>query len=141
VGTYIFLQLSLSNGTGFGPHRCAILEAIDRYGSITAAARAVGRTYPWVYRVVQSMNEMYGGLVIIQNGGPNSGASLTERGRELSRLFRRMEGKVYASLEAEIRKFEKLGDEPPGSPAVIPRHLQVVPPIDRKGAAKKKKRS
>jgi molybdate transport system regulatory protein len=132
VAAYIFLQLTLSNGTGMGPHRCAILEAVDQFGSISAAARAVSRTYPWVWKLVQEMNEMYGEVIAVQNGGPKSGATLTSRGKTLVALYRGMERKVRESLEDDLKKFERFGGENPRAPEEIPRHLRVVDPDKQK---------
>src|SRR5262245_60552609 len=66
-----------------GPEQVAVLEAIDRGGSLSAAARALGVQYRRVWETVQAMNEAAGEpLVVSAVGGlQGGGATLTPLGR------------------------------------------------------------
>src|SRR5215470_1711179 len=66
-----------------GPEQLAILEAIDRCRSISAAARARGIPYRRAWELVQGMNEAAGELLVstATGGLQGGGAELTPLGR------------------------------------------------------------
>src|SRR5262245_38201384 len=79
-----------------GPERLDILEAIDRCGSISAAAGAIGIPYRRAWELVQGMNEAAGEpLVTTATGGVRGGgAQLTPLGRWAMAGFRELQGSL-----------------------------------------------
>ncbi|WP_245604059.1 molybdenum-dependent transcriptional regulator [Geoglobus ahangari] len=69
-----------------------ILEAIDRYRSISAASRHLGMSYRYVWGYIKRMEEATGRKIVeARKGGKGGGeARLTEFGKELLREFERM---------------------------------------------------
>lgn len=63
------------------------LEAVDRLGSVAAAARELGISASTVYRRVAALEESVGEPCLVRGPGK---AVLTERGRELARVGRAM---------------------------------------------------
>jgi len=74
------LRVLLGESIAIGPGKAALLEAIARNGSITAAARANGMSYRCAWNLVDSMNKCFvGPLVASSAGGQHGGgASLTD---------------------------------------------------------------
>lgn len=69
-----------------------ILEAIDRYGSISSASKALGMSYRYVWGYIRKMEEATGKKIVeARKGGKGGGeARLTDFGRKLLKEYRRM---------------------------------------------------
>ena len=89
----VFLRLDFAPGTRLGPGKIALLEEIDRTGSISAAGRALGMSYRRAWLLVDDLNKLFGAPVVAtQLGGSHGGgASLTELGNDLVARFRALE--------------------------------------------------
>ena len=140
MAVYILMRLELASGGTIGPGRIAILEGIDRFGSITAASKAVGLTYRQVWNVVQSLNEMFEKpLIEVRRSGRGGGAFLTPLGKEIIEHFRAMEDVANKSLATRLAKFERLTGGNPKAPKRIPRWVEVREPCDKKAKKAKPK--
>ena len=104
----VTLRLDFDTGTRLGPGKIALLEAIRRTGSISAAGREFGMAYRRAWLLVDELNHMFSGpLVEARPGGKHGGgASLTEMGEKVVTLYRDAERKVRKSASAEIRQIE-----------------------------------
>ena len=130
---WMFLRVDFSKPALFGPDHAAVLEAIQRYGSIAAAYEAVGSTYWRTWIFVKEMNRHLGQVVVVSRGR-HGGASLTPLGQKLLKRYRRMEGDFYQAFAKELRYFQRLvGDELQG-PKRTPRYAQVREPKRLKSA-------
>lgn len=139
MATYLFMRIDLPSGAKVGPSRTAILEGIEKYGSITGAARAVGLTYRQVWATVKVMNAMFKKpLVEISPKGRASGARLTPFGREVVTRFREMEKVANQALKAHFRAFERMADEDRRASAPVPHwaHIGENPTKTRKTPSK-----
>lgn len=76
-----------------GATEVSLLAAIAETGSITQAAKAIGRSYKWAWDTVEAMNQLAGEpLVLRETGGRNGGGTrLTERGERLIASYRAIE--------------------------------------------------
>jgi len=90
-----------------GPGRAALIEGIDRLGSISAAARDMEMSYRRAWLLVESINRCFSQpLVIAATGGKRGGgAAVTEFGRKVVARFRRMESKASAAIRRELDEF------------------------------------
>jgi molybdate transport system regulatory protein len=139
VALWIFMNVEFSNGGGFGHSRVAILEGIERFGSIWAAARAVGLTYRAVWSAVRRLNrEAPEPLVTIRRSGRSSGAVLTPLGKEAVFRFREIERLVNESLQ--FRALERAVGGDPKAPPPIPRWAYLVDPSSVEKQKKQRKR-
>src|SRR4051812_32946564 len=79
-----------------GQGRLELLENIERWHSISAAARHMRMSYRRAWQLVQSMNAAAGEpLVTAAPGGPQGGgAQLTPLGRWTAGVFREVQGQV-----------------------------------------------
>jgi molybdate transport system substrate-binding protein len=82
-----------------GSGRAELLEAIDRWHSISAAAREIGMSYRHAWMMVQGINEAAGQpLVVATTGGSQGGgAHLTPLGRSAVSLFQQLQGQIRQS--------------------------------------------
>jgi len=80
-----------------GKGRHELLEAIDRWHSISAAARQIGMSYRHAWLLVQSVNESAGEpLVEAATGGHHGGgARLTPRGQFAVAIFRELQEQLH----------------------------------------------
>ena len=104
------LRIVLEPDIAIGPGKAEILERVAETGSIAAAGRAMGMSYKRAWLLVESMNRCFGRpLVEARRGGAGrGGAALTETGREVLRLYRRMERLTETAIAAELEVMRDL---------------------------------
>jgi len=68
-----------------GPGKAELLDAIERTGSISAAAREMGMSYRRAWLLVDTMNRAFAEPLVETHpgGGKQAGASLTEAGKRV----------------------------------------------------------
>jgi len=95
--------------TFVGADRIGLLEAIDRRGSISGAARAVGISYKTAWDAVDAMNNAAEKPLVRRSAGGvgGGGTMLTEEGRETVRLYSVLQGEHQRFIE---RLEGRLGD-------------------------------
>jgi len=104
------LRVLLGSAIAVGPGKADLLEAIDRCGSISAAARSLGMSYRRAWLLADTMNRCFReDLIAAAPGGRRGGgAALTPLGRQVLDRYRRMEAKAQKTLAGEIRSFRRL---------------------------------
>jgi molybdate transport system regulatory protein len=129
MGIWIFFNLDFCRGNyGVGIHRANILEAIDRFGSLSAAAPAVNLTFNQMWRVVRVLNSLCDKpFVGTRRGGRTGGAFLTPLGKDVLARFRKVERVINKSTAPYIRELEKVVGVNK-TPTVIPRYAQIIDP-------------
>lgn len=88
-------SLGLKLGEGeVSDRRLRLLAALERTGSISGAARAIGMTYKAAWDAVDAINNLADRpLVVTRHGGSRGGgAELTGEGRQLLAAWRRLDG-------------------------------------------------
>ncbi|WP_109806452.1 winged helix-turn-helix domain-containing protein [Sphingosinithalassobacter portus] len=83
------IQIYAGPDIAFGPGKAALLEAIDRTGSISAAARALGMSYRRAWLLVDTCNRCFAAPLV--ETIPGGGASVTERGWAVLNSYRALE--------------------------------------------------
>ena len=89
----VSIRLDLASGGKVGPGKIALLEAIAETGSIAAASRALGMSYPRAWGLVEALDTALGALVVTRapGGQKGGGAALTDVGRALIARYREVE--------------------------------------------------
>lgn len=87
-----------------GPGKMQLLEAIDRHGSISAAARVMGMAYPNAWKLVDSLNKHFREPLVsrVMGGSRGGGASLTETGRAVLGIYRSVEAKARIMFAGDV---------------------------------------
>jgi molybdate transport system regulatory protein len=110
------LRIDLDDGSRIGPGKIALLENIDKHGSISAAGRAMDMSYKRAWDLVDEINRICRQAAVErQTGGRNGGgAALTSFGEALVERYRRIERdaasavkKDLAALRSDIEKPKK----------------------------------
>ncbi len=107
------LSLSRRGQHYLGGNRIRLLEAIERLGSITQAARDVDLSYKAAWDAVDAMSALAEQPLLVRaTGGAHGGGShLTEHGREIVRLYRLLESgyqRLLAQMQAEMHDIGSL---------------------------------
>ena len=101
----IKIQITSGNDIAFGPGKADLLEAIGRYGSISAAAKSMNMSYKRAWELVAVINASFKQpLVVTSVGGSHGGgAILTEFGFEVLRLYREVLAKSDQFVLSEMQ--------------------------------------
>lgn len=103
----IYIRLLHDCDIALGPGKADLLEAIDREGSLSAAAKAMNISYRRVWAMVESMNAGFKEpLVATAHGGAKGGgASVTPFGHEVLNRYRSLQAEVN---DLTLRHFEHI---------------------------------
>ncbi len=95
-------------GHKLGPGKIALLEAIEKEGSISAAARSMGMAYRHAWEMVDELNRCFDtpAVEVSSGGRAGGGASLTSRGRDVVKRFRAIEGSVDRAARSQVAALE-----------------------------------
>lgn len=98
-----------------GPGRLELLEGIDRWRSISAAARELGMSYRRAWLLVQSINEASAEPLVeaAVGGTKGGGARLTECGRRSAAIFRELQHELHAAAAGVLPRVLQLPDDSP----------------------------
>ncbi len=95
-------------GTYLGYGRVVLLERIEEFGSISAAARSMKMSYRHAWELVDSMNQQASSpLVEKATGGKGGGgAVLTPAGKQAVEVFHRLWSKFQRFRDRQTEKLE-----------------------------------
>lgn len=90
------IRIDFSGTCSIGPGKIGLLEGIERTGSLSAAARALGMSYRRAWLLLHSTNEGFSEPVVeLSVGGKDGGGTrLTQFGRQLVADYRRFDAAV-----------------------------------------------
>ncbi|MCE1237341.1 MAG: LysR family transcriptional regulator [Hyphomicrobiales bacterium] len=106
------LQIRVSADVRIGHGKIQLLEGVDRYGSISAAARALGMSYRRGWELIDHMNTAFGRPVAVGTTGSTGGAELTDLGRDIVARWRLLEQKVSQIATDDVAYFDELLQDP-----------------------------
>ena len=106
--TRLTIRFDFDGERRLGPGKIALLEAIARTGSISAAGRAHKMSYRRAWLLVEELTHLFGQpLVTARPGGlKGGGAALTSAGERIVALYREAEAKMRRSAAQEIAHLE-----------------------------------
>jgi molybdate transport system regulatory protein len=95
------LELETEFGALLGGTRIRLLEAIDRHGSISKAAKHIPMSYKAAWDALEDLNNLADQPVIRRSigGTGGGGTKLTDYGRKLIAMFRAVEGEYQAAMD------------------------------------------
>ena len=109
MGTRLTIRLDFELGRRLGAGKVALLESIDKTGSISAAGRAHQMSYRRAWLLVDELNQLFTEPVVSAHhgGAKGGGAALTDQGRRIVALYRDAEAKMRAAAQGEIDELER----------------------------------
>jgi len=92
-----------------GPGKADLLEAIQRTGSIRAAANELDMSYMRAWTLVKLMNAVFRSPLVekVRGGSDQGGAQLTERGAKVLAIYLRMEKDASRAADTAWRELKK----------------------------------
>jgi molybdate transport system regulatory protein len=108
--TRLSIRLDLSTGDRVGPGKIALLEAIRKAGSISAAARQLGMSYRRAWLLVEEINASLQEPAVISavGGRKGGGAQVTPNGERVIEIYRAIESIARAAAKNEFRAMTRL---------------------------------
>jgi molybdate transport system regulatory protein len=115
------LRVDIGPDCSIGPGKIALLEQIERSGSLSKAARVLKMSYRRAWLLLEDLNQTLGQRVTTASvgGAGGGGAKITPFGRHVTAAFREIES-VAASTAAEKLDWLLKAGVAPGTP-VAPR--------------------
>ena len=103
----IRFRVDFDDRCSVGIGKIRLLEAIERTGSLSRAAREVGMSYRRAWLLIDSMNGEFDTQVISATvgGSGGGGAALTSFGAELIEAYRRLERRLAALTADHMGRF------------------------------------
>lgn len=100
------MRITRGDVIAIGPGKVSLLEAIEATGSITAAAKSLDMSYRRAWLLLDELNQsMSTPAVDSAKGGTAGGGSvLTDAGRQVIVLYRRIEETAARACQGDIRK-------------------------------------
>jgi len=117
-------RVDLGRHAAIGPGKIALLEQIERGGSLSQAARELGMSYRRAWQLLDSLNGCFRERVALtaRGGRRGGGATLTAFGRTLIRSYREFDAEVQARARRHFRPIMRAtrggGAAQGGAPAV-----------------------
>ena len=98
------LRIDLDSEDRIGPGKIALLEHIQKFGSISAAGRAMDMSYKRAWDLVDEINRICRQAVVDrQTGGKNGGgAALTPFGLSLVARYRKIERDAASAVHKDL---------------------------------------
>jgi molybdate transport system regulatory protein len=104
------IRLLIGAAVALGPGKVALLEAIGRTGSISAASREMGMSYRRAWSLVDRMNADFTGPLVekVAGGKGGGGARLSDLGQDVLARYHAIEDKAAESVKADMEAFAPL---------------------------------
>ena len=104
------LKILLGAVVALGPGKVALLEAVERTGSITGAAREMEMSCRRAWKLIEAINGDFKSPLVAKNAGGagGGGARVTDAGYDALKRYRSMEDKAGQAVRQEILDFAAL---------------------------------
>lgn len=130
------IRIDLGPGRALGSGKVALLEAIERAGSLSRAAADLGMSYRRAWGLLQDLNGEFAVVVATATvgGASGGGAQITPFGRSLIAAYREVEAAALAVAQARFAAVARAGGARARS-AAAPRSVKKK---ERRPAAKRR---
>ena len=104
----IRFRIDFGPKSAVGPGKIALLEEIERCGSLSQAARNLNMSYRRAWQLMGSLNSCFVEPVVLTSTGGRrgGGAKLTLLGERLIRVYRTFEVRIQARAQHSFGPFE-----------------------------------
>jgi iron(III) transport system substrate-binding protein len=103
------LRVMAGRNIAIGPGKAELLELLQKTGSITQAAREMKMSYMRAWTLIRMMNRCFKEPVVVTtHGGAHGGggAALSDAGRKVLGLYRKMDAKCLSSISPMRKQLE-----------------------------------
>jgi molybdate transport system regulatory protein len=108
--TQVSIRVDLETGGRIGRGKIALLEAIRKTGSITAAAQSMQMSYRRAWLLVDELNKLLSEPVVTTatGGAMGGGTTVTPVGEKTIALYHSIEAHTRLAARSEFQAFRKL---------------------------------
>ena len=101
------VKIILGNFSALGPGKIELINAIEKAGSISGAAKLVGMSYRRAWNLVDRINHDFATQIIVTNAGGRGGggASVSPVGLEIIDRYKRLETKAMNCINSDLEQF------------------------------------
>ena len=112
------IRVLLGETASLGPGKIELIDAIEKAGSISGAAKMMNMSYRRAWNLVDSINHDFTEEIIITSvgGKGGGGAIVTELGLEIIQRYRQLESKALDSVLEELEQFGQYLAQKPNQP-------------------------
>ncbi len=102
-------RLMLGDVIAMGPGKADLLDLIEETGSISAAAKRMSMSYRRAWMLVDAMNVAFKKPLVeaITGGAGGGGARVTEEGRQVLTLYRKLQAELERTAAGHLAGFLK----------------------------------
>jgi molybdate transport system regulatory protein len=107
------LRVTVGRNIALGPGKIQLLELLEKNGSITKAAREMKMSYMRAWTLIRTMNQSFKEpIVLTKHGGARGGggAELSDAGRQVLKLYKKMDAKCLRAINPERKLLERILD-------------------------------
>jgi molybdate transport system regulatory protein len=106
------IRVDLAPGCSIGPGKVSLIEAIEREGSLSVAARSIGLSYRRAWNLLADLNRSFAEAVVetAVGGRSGGGARVTKFGQSLAAEFRALERGALRLAGQRMQRFSP-GDD------------------------------
>lgn len=100
------MRINAGDTIAIGPGKVALLEAIEQTGSITAAAKHLDMSYRRAWMLLDELNRCLRKPAVdsAKGGTQGGGSALTETGRQVIALYRRIDETAAQACKADVAR-------------------------------------
>lgn len=104
------VRINYGRNLAIGPGKVDLLEHIDRTGSISEAAKAMGMSYMRAWTLVKSLDRGFAEPLVNKRrgGSARGGATLSKTGRRVVALYREIEAASKTAAYAASERLKEL---------------------------------
>ena len=108
------IRVLSGNQIALGPGKIALLEEIERSGSISKAARKLGLSYRRAWTLVNTMNKSFESYLVKGSAGgkKGGGACLTPLGANMVKAYRAMETRAEKAIQGNWKTIKRSLKQP-----------------------------
>jgi molybdate transport system regulatory protein len=110
LGLHPRWRVTAGKNIALGPGKMDLLTLIGETGSIGKAAGKMGMSYMRAWSLIKTMNECFHLPVLVteRGGRERGGATLTDTGKEVLKLYRQMEKGSLKAVQPKWRSLQRL---------------------------------
>jgi len=104
------MRVNVGEVIAVGPGKIALLEALAKTGSITAAAKSLEMSYRRAWLLIDELNGALKKPAVetAQGGAKGGGSRLTPEGEQLVALYRGIEKEALAHCKGQIAELQRM---------------------------------
>ena len=101
------IRLLLGNAAALGPGKIELINAIEKAGSISGAAKLMGMSYRRAWNLVDSINHDFSTEIVVTSSGGKGGggAVVTDVGLDIIKRYQEIEAKALMSVRNDLEDF------------------------------------